>query len=294
MNSKREELSMRRPRLLAVAATLLVTAAVTAAGSSASGKPVSAADFAQQKFDRSTVIDNAWFPLQPGTQLIFSGSSLEGEKRLSHRVIFTVTDLTKVVGGVRNVVVWERDYSDGTLVERELALFAQDNDGNVWHLGEYPEEVENGKIALAPAWIAGIKGAKPGIAMKAAPKLGAPDYSQGLGPAVGWIDRAEAFQMGQHTCVPFRCFDNVLVTREFERNKPDASQLKYYAKGIGNVRVGWFGSKDHSKEVLVLNQVRLLDTKAMAAARSEALKLERSAYRISKDVYAQTPPSMRD
>src|SRR6185436_15180996 len=124
--------------------------------------------------------------------------------------------------------------------------------------------------------------------------LGAPDYSQGLGPAVGWIDRAEAFQTGQHTCVPFRCFDNVLVTREFERNKPDASQLKYYAKGIGNVRVGWFGSKDHSKEVLVLNQVRLLDAKAMAAVRSAALKLEQSAYRISKDVYAQTSPSMRD
>ena len=42
------------------------------------------------------------------------------------------------------MVVWERDYTEGEEVEAELAFFAQDNYGNVWHMGEYPEEYENG------------------------------------------------------------------------------------------------------------------------------------------------------
>jgi hypothetical protein len=284
---------MRRPRLTPVAATLVVAAAFAAAGTSAAGAPITAADFKHQKFDRSTLIDNRWFPLKPGTQLTFTGSALDGGERVTRRLIMTVTDLTKVVAGIRTVVVWERDFRDGTLVERELSFFAQDNDGNVWHLGEHPEEVQNGKVIEAPTWIHGFQSAKAGIAMKAAPKVGTPDYAQGLGPAVGWLDRAVAFKTGERTCVPVRCFVNVLVTREFERDKPDASQLKYYAPGIGNVRVGWLGSKDESKEVLVLSQIQHLDAKAQASTRAGALSLETIAYRISKDVYAHTTPSTR-
>jgi hypothetical protein len=49
-------------------------------------------------------------------------------------------------------VVWERDYSDGQEVEAELAFFAQDKDGNLWHMGEYPEEYEGGEFEKAPGW----------------------------------------------------------------------------------------------------------------------------------------------
>jgi len=60
--------------------------------------------FDRNNFDQSTTIENEWFPLQPGTQFIYEGSSVEGGKRLPHRVVFTVTDLTKVIDGVRTVV----------------------------------------------------------------------------------------------------------------------------------------------------------------------------------------------
>jgi hypothetical protein len=66
-------------------------------------------------------------------------------------MVFTVTDLTKVVHGVRNLVHWDRDYSQGQLLETELARFAQDDDGNVWHFGQYPKEYEEGKFVAAPA-----------------------------------------------------------------------------------------------------------------------------------------------
>jgi hypothetical protein len=134
-----------------------------------------AEDFDPGRFSDPTRIDNRWFPLKPGTQFVYDGSAIVDGTRERHRVVFTVTDLTKVVDGVRNLVVWDRDYSQGELVEAELALFAQDDDGNVWHLGQYPEEYEDGKLGDAPAWIAGMEGAKPGIAMRAAPRLGTSD-----------------------------------------------------------------------------------------------------------------------
>jgi hypothetical protein len=205
-------------------------------------------------------------------------------------VVFTVTDLTKVIDGVRTVVVWDRDYSAGALVETELALFAQDDDGNVWHLGQYPEEYENGQFLEAPAWIAGFQNARPGISMKAKPELGAPSYSQGWGPAVNWTDRAQVYRTGEKTCVPVDCYEDVLVMEEFSEEEPGAFQLKYYARGVGNVRVGWKGD-DPSRETLKLVKLVQLSAEELADVRAEALKLEKRAYTLSKDVYALTSPA---
>jgi hypothetical protein len=204
--------------------------------------------------------------------------------------VFTVTDLTKVIDGVRTVVAWDRDYSAGELVETELALFAQDDDGNVWHLGQYPEEYENGEFVDAPAWIAGFQNARPGISMKAKPELGAPSYSQGWGPAVNWTDRAQVYRTGEETCVPVDCYEDVLVMEEFSEEEPGAFQLKYYAPGVGNVRVGWKGD-DPSRETLKLVKLVQLSAEALADVRAEALKLEKHAYTLSKDVYAHTSPA---
>ncbi|HJV05441.1 MAG TPA: hypothetical protein VJ868_09280, partial [Actinomycetota bacterium] len=132
-------------------------------------------------------------------------------------------------------------------------------------------------------------GARAGIAMKAEPRLGAPDYSQGYAPPpIRWIDRARVYRVGQETCVPAGCYENVLVTEEFERNKPGAFQLKFYAPGVGNVRVGWRGPKEEEKERLVLVEAVQLDPEGLAQIRREALELESRAYRISPDVYGRT------
>jgi hypothetical protein len=240
------------------------------------------------EFNHPTAVDNHWLPLKPGTRLVYTGSSSDGKKRLE----FVVTDLVKVVGGVRNVVVWDRDYTDGELVEAELAFFAQDDEGNVWHTGEYPEEYENGRFAGAPAWLAGIKGARAGIEMKAQPRAGTPSYRQGFAPPpVSWTDRARVTHSGERICTSLRCFDHVLVTRESNSEEPDAFQLKYYAPGVGNIRVGWGGSKNTDKEQVSLVQLTHLDRAGLAAVRRAALELERHAYARSKDVYGRTEPA---
>lgn len=248
-------------------------------------------DFDRNNFDRSTNIDNPWFPLKPGTRFVHKGFTTEGGKRVPHRLVTIVTDLTKVIDGVRTVVIWIEDYKAGKLDEAELAFFAQDKDGNVWSLGEYPEEYEDGKVVKAPTWIHGLKDSRAGIAMQAGPRLGTPSYSQGWAPSVNWTDRGKVDQMGQKTCVPLRCYEDVLVIAETSKAEPNAEQLKHYARGVGKVRVGWRGRGEKLQEILELVEISQLGPEALAKARAAALKLERSAYKVSKDVYGRTPPA---
>ena len=196
---------------------------------------------------------------------MFEGSAIDDGERITRRVVTIVTDLTKEINGVNSVVVWERDYNEGQLVEAELGFFAQDNDGNVWHMGEYPEEYEDGEFDKAPGWLAGPKGATAGIAMRAEPRLETPGYAQGYAPPpINWIDRGRVYKVGQKTCVPVDCYEDVLVIEEFERNMPGAYQLKYYAPGVGDVRVGWRGPEEEEKEGLGLVKDVRLSPEALA------------------------------
>lgn len=292
---------MRRGGLITLSGVAVLGLAVSAWGGSASDvtsdtsngsaplSEVRAKDYDRGNFAKSTKVDNRWFPLRPGTQLVFRGTTTEGKETIAHRVIFTVTDLTKEIDGVQNVVLWDRDYSSGKLVEAEIAFFAQDDAGNVWQLGEYPEEYEDGKIVKSPLWIHGLQGARAGLTMRAVSRKGTPSYSLGWGPAVGFNDRATVLRTGTKTCVPLGCYANVLVTNEFNPDEPGKHQLKYYARGVGNVRVGWAGKNEDTKETLVLVAINRLGSNAMAQARAAARKLEASAYERRK-AYSQTPP----
>jgi hypothetical protein len=249
------------------------------------------AEMDPSNFDDPTNIDNEWLPLQPGNRWIFEGATVEEGEEIPRRIEFTVTDLTKVIAGVPTVVAWIEDYANNELVEAELAFYAQDNDGTVWYLGEYPEEYEEGEFVDAPAWIAGVEDARAGIVMQPEPQMNTPSYSQGWGPAVEWTDRGRVYQMGQETCVPFDCYEDVLVIEEFNREEPGAFQLKSYARGTGNVRVGWRG-EDPTQETLELIDFGQLDPEALAEVRTVALALEEHAYEVSEDVYDTTEPAV--
>ena len=150
-----------------------------------------------------------------------------------------VTDLTKVVHGVRTRVLVEQDINAGQLAEAELAFEAQDDAGNVWSLGEYPEEYEDGKFAGAPdVWIAGVAGARAGVSMPAKPRLGLPNYRQGFAPDIEFFDCARVLKTGARTCVPGKCYDNVVVLDEWDPLDPESGhQRKFHADGVGIVRV---------------------------------------------------------
>ena len=281
--------------LMIICCLLTVWAVAGSARTQSSDLTGTAKDFQRAKFDKSsTHITNEWLPLRPGLQLTYKGSAIpEGQKtRVKRRVVSTVTDLSKWIDGVRTLVIWEKDYTAGKLGESEIAFFAQDKAGNVWLVGEYPEEYENGKFVDAPTWISGQKGARAGIAMLANPKVGSADYAQGFAPApVEFKDRARVYKKGQKTCTPLKCYQDVLVIEEFEKGVAGVFHLKYYAPNVGLVKVGWRGAKEVEKETVALVKRQQLGTKALSKADKEALRLDKNAYKRSAGVYGKTPPA---
>jgi hypothetical protein len=273
----------------ALAAPALPAAARTAGGS----KPVTHKDFDRHRYSTaSATVDNQWLPLVPGTQFVFDGTANRGKGTGAHRVIFTVTDVTKSIDGVRTAVIWDRDIQDGELVEEELAFVAQDEGGNVWNLGEYPEEHENGKFAGAPnTWLSGRQRAAAGVAMRAEPKVGTSSYLQGYAPEIQFEDKAQVSKEHQHTCVPAGCYDDVLVVDEWNplEQPDDGHQFKFHAPGVGVVRIEARGGVE--QETLVLTKLRHLSRKELAEARHRALELDRRAYDVAKDVYRGTSPA---
>lgn len=277
-------------RVSIYAATLALLLICSAQSSIASQDPEKVFDkFDAGNFTNPTKIDNQWLPLKPGRQWVHEGSTTDKGETFSHRIEFTVTDLTKEIAGVKTVVALVVDYAENEVVEKEIAFYAQDDDGNIWFFGEYPEEYDDGKLVEAPTWLAGIDGAKAGIKMMANPQPGTSSYFQGWGPGVGWTDYARVEKIGEKTCVPVDCYENVLVIAESSLDEKNAYQIKYYAPGVGNVRVGWRGD-DATQEELELVKLTQLDAPALAAIGLEALSLESQAYKNSPDVYALSTP----
>jgi uncharacterized membrane protein YkoI len=188
---------------------------------------------------------------------------------------------------VRTTVVWETDIQDGKLIESELVFYAQDKDGNVWQFGELRETYDEVEFVGGRAWLSGGNGARAGIAMLGKPQPGA-TYSQGYAPKpVNWADYGKVERLGEKTCVQTGCYEDVLVIAESsDKEGPEAEQLKYYAPGVGFVRVGWRGKQERTQEVLELTEMVQLDAQAMAKARAAALDIESRAYD-----YGRTPPA---
>jgi hypothetical protein len=191
--------------------------------------------------------------------------------------------------------MYDQDINDGKLLEGELATFAQDDDGNVWNMGEYPEEYdENGKFEAAPdTWLSGVEGARAGVHMRADPQTGTSSYRHGLAPKIGFEDVAKVFKTGQKDCVPTGCYEDVLINDETNPAEPnDGHQLKYYAPGVGNTRAAP-GKGGKEREVLVLVAMKKLSPAQLAAIREKALTLDRRAYRSQPRVWGDTPPAAR-
>jgi hypothetical protein len=275
--------------LAAAMLLLLGTGATNASAQEPSCPPLT--DFNPANFSNPTKIDNNYLPLVPGSQVVLEGRANRGGGPLPHRVTFTVTDLTKVINGVRTVVVWDVDVNEGQLAESELAFWAQDDAGNVWNLGEYPEEYFNGAFQGASStWIAGLSGAVGGVHMAGLPKRTRPRslYLQGSAPEVEFLDCAKVVDTGLVKCVPVACYRDILKTEENSPLDPEGgSQLKYHAPGVGIVQVG--AINDPEGETLVQVAGGRLDAFSLRAARQAALKMEERAYQVNLD-YGRTPP----
>jgi hypothetical protein len=278
--------------LVVVVANLATTNAGAANRMTTEGRPkCEIMPFNKNNFSNPTKIDNKWSPLVPGTQMIMEGVANRTGELLEHQVIFTVTGVTKVIDGVRTRVLWDQDINQGILAEAELAFKAQDNAGNVWNLGEYPEEYENGEFLGAPStWISGLGQAEGGLLMEGAPKVEPTYYSQGIVPPIDFLDCARVVKLNQQKCTPVDCYKSVQVTHERAPLAPEEGiHRKYYAAGVGNVLINAIAN-DPEGETLVLSEVRQLSQQELDEINRTALTMDRRAYRVNS-LYRRTAPA---
>lgn len=175
-------------------------------------------------------VDNPYFPLVPGTVLVYEGQS-DGEREV---VTIHVTDRTKEILGVTCVVVRDTVEVAGEIHEDTFDWYAQDVDGNVWYMGEDTKEFENGRVSSTEgSWEAGVDGALPGVIMPADPEVGVA-YTQEhyAGEAE---DKGKIAALGESVTVPHGSFDEVLVTEDWTPLEPKFLEHKFYAPGIGVV-----------------------------------------------------------
>jgi hypothetical protein len=176
-------------------------------------------------------VDNAWFPLRPGTTLLYRGRK-DGEPS---RDRMRVLRQRKTILGVRATVVSDRLYLGGKLEERTRDWYAQDKRGNVWYLGEATAELNpDGSIKTREgSWQAGVDGARAGIFMPAHPRRGQTGIQELLkGEAE---DRFRVLSRSASVRTPAAASRHALLTREWTPLEPGVVDHKYYASGIGTV-----------------------------------------------------------
>jgi hypothetical protein len=175
-------------------------------------------------------IDNRYFPLPVGRTLVYRGVS-DGERQTDRE---HVTSKTKTIQGVGATVVHDVVFANGRKEEITNDWYAQDDQGNVWYLGEATRvRLGNGHVDRSGSWMWGVDGAKPGLIMEAHPQP--PDaYRQeclsGQAEDMAWIvDR------GGRLRVPYGRVRHVIRSFEFARIEPNVVSEKRYAPGIGIV-----------------------------------------------------------
>jgi len=270
---------------LAVALSASALAALTgAAGASAAPNPGDRLN--PKDFGNPATGASKWFPLIPGNQTVKSGHVNKGHRELQHRVVTTVTDVTKVINGVRAVAVLDQDFDGGEIGEQAIDYLAEDKLGNVWYLGSYTEAYEGGQFVNAnDAWLAGVDGAKAGILMKANPTKRTPEWSQGYVPGEGSTS-AKVAKTGVSECVPFKCYKDVLVILE------GGSEYKHFARGVGGIRTEP-RSSGGANEVEELINFTKLSPAGLRELGDEVLKLDKHAGTESENVFGQSQAAKR-
>jgi hypothetical protein len=195
-----------------------------------------APDISASDFSDPTTIDNIYFPLVPGAAYTYESDTEDGFETNTVAVLGT----TRTVMGIPCVVVHDQVFLDGSLTEDTYDWYAQDDEGNVWYMGEESTEYDNGvPVSTAGSWEAGedVDGlgvtAYPGIIMKADPRVGDSyhqEYYEGAAEDWGAVIGSDVT-----VTVAGTLYTGCLKTQDVNPFEPDAPEYKYYAPGIGVV-----------------------------------------------------------
>jgi hypothetical protein len=174
-----------------------------------------------------TVIDNPYFPLTPGTTLIYETHTPDG---FEHHE-FTVTHNTETILGVTCVEIHNPVTLNGQLTGDTLDYFAQDKAGNVWFFKDDSDDVSGGRVVNVDGWTGGVNGASPGIQAEAHPAIGdfyRQDFLLGTAEEV-----AQVLDLDTTVTVPAGAFQHCVEIEERTGLEPGALEHKFYCPGVG-------------------------------------------------------------
>jgi hypothetical protein len=181
---------------------------------------------------------NRYMSLEPGRYLRLEGFNEEGE--FEEKEITTLAQTLPVrMGPGRDAtvaltrVVEEREWLDGELAQVSYNYFARCPDtNNIYYFGETVDHYEDDEIVgHEGSWLAGVDGARPGLAMPGTFLIGSRYYME-LAPGES-MDRGEHLAMNLVVETPAGAFQNCIMVEETSDLEPDEETLKIYSQGVG-------------------------------------------------------------
>jgi hypothetical protein len=207
-------------------------------------------EFDSNNFDDSTTLENDFWGLRiagPTSAILFSESddgcevseaTIPAGSTTGFGFFNSPYDINAVVIRDRE---WVSEECDGnyTLVEDTYDWYAEDNDGNVWYMGEDTtawDEEEN-CLTSAGSWKAGDDGAEPGVIMLADPSPGVSylqEYYEGEAE-----DQAKVLRLNATVFIEYQEGEylDCLQTKEYTALAPGEVEHKFYCRlsqgGVG-------------------------------------------------------------
>ena len=189
--------------------------------------------FDSTNFPNPPDINNPFLTFIPETAFCYEAETEDGTEFDE----VTVTDCDIPIRDVHTIVVrdsvWLDDGEDTVLTEDTYDIYAQDNDGHVFYLGEASEECESGDTE--GSWNGDQEGAEPGIVMLNNPMPGnsySQEFLEGVAEDMAKVQRLNAN-------VTEYCDKDCLETKEWTKLETGAIGFKFYAQevapGIGGM-----------------------------------------------------------
>jgi len=217
-------------------------------------------------FTAPLAIDNPYMPLPPGMRVVFSEVSVD--ECVIDEVEVTSdskNDFQGAYAGLTARVVldhaWQDVDCDGgrdLLLEDTFDWYAQDNDGNVWYVGEdttayeYDEDGNPLGSSKEGSWEAGSDGAIAGLIMLAEPSSG-DFYQQEFREGVA-EDAAKVIGVDRQVTTGLGTFEGCLITKEWSPLSLGSVEQKYYCPdAAGLVLVREFHGKTTIAEAIEID-----------------------------------------
>ncbi|MFC5578221.1 hypothetical protein ACFPOA_09395 [Lysobacter niabensis] len=212
-------------------------------------------EFDLADFTTPLLIDNPYWPLLPGGRVIYFEES--DDECIVNEVLVTSrakNDFHGIYAGLAARVVLDREWLDedcdggrDVLLESTFDWHAQDDDGNIWYLGEdtteflYDDDGQFLGTSTEGSWQAGEDGAVAGLIILAEPSPGA-FYQQEFYEDVA-EDAAKIIGIDREVTTGLGTFEGCIITKEWSPLSPGSIEQKHYCPDFGLVLIEQMGGK---------------------------------------------------